>query len=102
MIIRILTEGQYEVDEAEMDGLNELDERLEEAIEREDEESFAAALSALLERVRSVGTVPPADLLVQSDLVLPYSDATISEVRDLLSDDGLIPGRSAGAATAEA
>ena len=29
---------------------------------------------------------------MDSDLILPPSDATIDEVRELLSDDGLIPG----------
>ena len=101
MIIRILTEGQYDVPDSEMDGLNVLDERLQEAIDANDEASFSAALQALLDRVRTIGTVPPVDLLVQSDLVLPFSDATIEEVRDLLSDEGLIPGRSE-AASAEA
>ncbi len=98
MIIRILTEGQYEVADSEMDGLNVLDERLEEAIEANDEARFSAALGELLDRVREVGIVPPHDVLVQSDMVLPYSDATIAEVRDLLTDEGLIPGRSSGVA----
>jgi hypothetical protein len=97
MIIRILTEGQYDVPDSEMDGLNVLDEKLQEAIESNDESGFSAALAELLERVRSVGTVPAPELLAQSDLVLPYSDATLSEVRDLLSEEGLIPGHSAGA-----
>ena len=29
---------------------------------------------------------------ILSELILPPADATIAEVRDLLSDDGLIPG----------
>ena len=29
---------------------------------------------------------------MDSDLILPPADATLEEVRDLLSDDGLIPG----------
>jgi len=29
---------------------------------------------------------------VPSELVLPAGDATLAEVRELLSDDGLIPG----------
>jgi hypothetical protein len=102
MIIRILSEGQYDVPDAEMDGLNVLDEKLEAAIEGNDEQVFQAALAELLDRVRSVGSVLAPDVFVQSDLLLPYSDASIAEVRDLLSDDGLIPGRSQGAAPADA
>jgi hypothetical protein len=102
MIIRILTEGQFDVPDNEIDGLNVLDEKLEAAIEGGDEDVFTSALSELLARVRSVGTEVAADALLQSDLLLPYSDATLSEVRDLLSGDGLIPGHSAGAAPADA
>ena len=32
------------------------------------------------------------DSLDESDLILPPPDATIDEVRELLGDDGLIPG----------
>jgi hypothetical protein len=102
MIIRILTEGQFDVPDSEVDGLNLLDEKLEAAINDGDEGAFAGALAELLARVRAVGAVVPDDALVQSQLLLPYSDASLSEVRDLLSGDGLIPGRSAGAAAAEA
>jgi hypothetical protein len=31
-------------------------------------------------------------VLHDSDLILPPSDSTIEEVRELLGDDGLIPG----------
>lgn len=93
MIIRILTEGQFEVAESELDALNALDGQLEAAINASDEAAFSAALGALLDKVRAVGSPVAVDALVPSDLLLPYSDATLSEVRDLLSGDGLIPGR---------
>jgi len=102
MIIRILTEGQYDVPDSEVDGLNVLDERLESAIQAGDEAAFRAALTDLLGQVRELGTEVGVEELVSSDLLLPYSDATLHEVRDLLSGDGLIPGRSVGAASADA
>jgi hypothetical protein len=33
-----------------------------------------------------------ADSLDESDLILPPADATIDQVREMLSEDGLIPG----------
>ena len=92
MIVRILGEGQREVPDAELDGLNALDERVEQAVEAGDEATFGEALSALLDAVRSAGTPLPDDSLEDSDLILPPSDATLAEVRALLTDDGLIPG----------
>jgi hypothetical protein len=92
VIVRILGEGQLEVADSALDELNELDARLEAAVERSDESGFAAALAALLGRVREIGTPADPDTLAPSALILPQADATMAEVRGLLSDDGLIPG----------
>ena len=92
MIVRILGEGQVDVPDAELDALNQLDDQLQSAAEGGDEAGFAAALSALLGRVRQVGKPLGDAELVPSDLVLPSADASLAEVRELLSDDGLIPG----------
>ena len=92
MIIRILGEGQYDVSDDAVAGLNELDSALEDAVESGDEAAFATALTALLDGVRTAGAAHPLDSLDESDLILPRADATIAEVRELLQDDGLIPG----------
>jgi hypothetical protein len=92
VIIRILAEGQFDVSDDVVDALNELDAQLESAIDAGDEAALAAALDALLARVRETGSEVPADSLVPSDLVLPHASATLAEVRDLVSGDGLIPG----------
>ena len=94
MIVRILNEGQWELDEAKIDRLNELDAEVEAAVEAGDEERFAPALHALLEALRHDGVRMPDDTLHDSDLILPPADATIDEVRALLADtdEGLIPG----------
>ncbi len=92
MIVRILTEGQYDVAESALEPLNALDAKVEAAVEADDEEAFQDALAALLEGVRTVGVAHDLDSLDESDLILPPPDATIEEVRELLTGDGLIPG----------
>jgi hypothetical protein len=92
VIVRILGEGQLEVADAAIAALNELDAQLEAAVERGDEAGFSAALAALLGRVREIGTPAEPDTLSPSALILPQADATMDDVRELLSDDGLIPG----------
>jgi hypothetical protein len=92
VIVRILGEGQVDVPDGELDALNGLDDSLQRAVESGDEAGFAQALTALLTRVREVGKPLPMEEIVPSDLVLPSSDASLPEVRDLLGDDGLIPG----------
>ena len=92
LIIRILGEGQYDVAEGALDRLNELDAAVEAAIEAGDEEQFRPALLALLDGVRTVGVAHALDSIDESDLILPDGEASIDEVRELLADDGLIPG----------
>ena len=92
MIVRILGEGQFDVPDAALDSLNELDRSVEAAVDAGDLDGFGTALAALLEAVR-VHAVPHADgTLDTSELILPPADASLEEVRDLLSGDGLIPG----------
>jgi hypothetical protein len=92
MIVRILGEGQFSVDEAATVELNKLDTQLEAAVERNDETAFAVALQGLLDQVRALGAPLPSDALEPSDLILPSPDSSMDEVRKLLTDDGLIPG----------
>ncbi|HLL08297.1 MAG TPA: hypothetical protein VK393_06535 [Nocardioidaceae bacterium] len=92
MIVRIMGEGQWEVADDQLPALNELDARLETALEAGHEEGFRAALATLLAAVRSSGSHVADDALVDSDLYLPPDDATIDEVRQLLGEEGLIPG----------
>lgn len=92
MIVRILGEGQLQVDDAATAELNELDATVEAAVERADEEGFGPALDKLLARVRALGTVVDPATLEPSDLILPREGATMAEVRKLLTDEGLIPG----------
>jgi hypothetical protein len=92
MIVRILGEGQFEVDDAAIDELNVLDGNLETAVTAKDEQAFRAALDALVSRIRVLGTPLPADALEPSAFILPDAEATMDSVRELLSGDGLIPG----------
>ncbi|SEF45203.1 hypothetical protein SAMN04489712_10167 [Thermomonospora echinospora] len=84
-------EGQLDVGSAELAALNELDGRVEAAIEAGDETAFRAALHDLLENVRNVGKPLPADSLEPSELILPPADSAMEEVRKMLGDEGLIP-----------
>jgi len=94
MIVRVLGEGQFTVDDAHADLLNGLDSGLERAVEAGDEDSFRSALTELLTQVRAVGERLPDDSLEPSDALLPAEDSTLDDVRAMLADneEGLIPG----------
>ena len=92
MIVRILGEGQFRVDDAASAELNQMDADLEAAVERGDEAAFTDALTRLLAQVHTHGSPLPPDILESSDLILPHEDSSMDEVRKLLTDEGLIPG----------
>ncbi|MEU9194079.1 PspA-associated protein PspAA [Streptomyces hundungensis] len=92
MIVRIMGEGQVKLADSHFTELNKLDDELLEQMECGDEQGFRQTLGALLDAVRRLGTPLPDDALEPSELILPGPDASLDEVRDMLSDDGLIPG----------
>lgn len=92
MIVRILGEGQFYLEANELDRVNELDALLETAVADGDEDRFRSTLSALVEGVRSMGRPHEPEALDESDVILPPEDATLAEVRELLGDEGLLPG----------
>lgn len=91
MIVRIMGEGQARLSEGHLAELNELDDQLMREVKGGDEAGFSKTLGALLGRVRELGEPLPDDALEPSDLILPAPDATLEQVRELLSDEGLIP-----------
>ncbi|MGD0554809.1 MAG: hypothetical protein ABSA93_07500 [Streptosporangiaceae bacterium] len=89
MIVRILGEGQYRLDDSNHDKLAPLDTELGDAVEKDDDDRFQAALAGALTLVRT-GTPVPADTLEPSDLILPREGASLDEVRELLGEDGIV------------
>lgn len=92
MIVRIMGEGQVKLADSHLPRLNELDDELLAAIDKGDESAFHTTLGVLLGAVRELGEPLPDDALEPSELILPSTEATLEEVREMLSDDGLIPG----------
>jgi hypothetical protein len=92
MIVRIATEGQYEVSDDDIAGLNELDNEAVSSCEASDEQSFHVVFGRLLDYVRTHGRPVPEDELTGSDIILPPPDVSLEEARAEFQGDGLIPG----------
>jgi hypothetical protein len=95
VIVRILGEGQFRVDDHTAAQLTALDKDLDAAVRDHEEAAFSAALRGAIALVRASGTPLAADEFAAADYILPFSDATVDEVRKLLAD-GTIPGDSIG------
>ena len=92
MIVRVMGEGQYEVGDAVARRLNELDDQAVAALERGDEAGLDESLDNMAALARSEGRRLADDDLRTSDAVIPPSDLTLEESRNLFSEDhGLIP-----------
>ena len=91
MIVRISGEDQYTLDGDEGGRLNELDNRVVQAIERGDENGYSEAFRTLLDHVRSHGKPVADDELESSDVILPPADLTLAEAASEFTGDGLIP-----------
>ena len=88
MIVRILGEGQFDVADGDRSTLSDLEAALNTAVDGDDEAAFTAALAAVIAEVRRAGTPLAADSFTSSDLVLPFSDASLDETKALLSEPG--------------
>jgi hypothetical protein len=91
VIVRVMGEGQWHVDEETGRRLNELDEDLGRAVENGDEAGLRRGLRGMADLVRELGVrLPDADLS-PSDAIVPPEDLTLEEARELLTGAGLIP-----------
>ena len=91
MIVRVMGEAQYRVDDSLAGRLNELDTEAEAALERGDEDGLRRLLEQLAQTVRDQGErLDDADLSA-SDAIVPPSDLSLEEARELFSGEGLIP-----------
>ena len=92
MIVRISTEGQYELLENDEEVLNTLDNEAVAACEAGDEEQFRNVYANLVSFVRSNGQPVSEDRLEASDVILPPPDVSLAEAAKEFTGEGLIPG----------
>jgi hypothetical protein len=90
VIVRILGEGQFRVDDDAAAKLNALDKDLDAAVRDDEAATFSAALRAAVALVKTSGAPLAQDEIVTADYILPFADATVDEVRKLLAD-GTLP-----------
>ena len=91
MIIRIMGEGQYDVNDVDQDLLQKYDNQVEAAVAAGDEQAARTALSALHDYVTGNGQPVADDYLGSSEAVIPFVDATLAEIAELLTGEGFIP-----------
>jgi hypothetical protein len=91
VIVRIATEGQYELADEHVDRLNDLDNQAVQAVESGDEDAFHAAFEELLDLIRREGSELADEELQESALILPPPDMSFAEAGEQFTGEGLIP-----------
>jgi hypothetical protein len=84
-------EGQYRLPEDVHERVNELDNAVVAAVEKDDEDAFHAAFEEMLDVIRSEGEHLGDDELESSDVIVPPADTSMAEAAADFSGDGLIP-----------
>lgn len=92
MIVRILGEGQYRLDDAAFATVSAIDDRVQEAADAGDAEAFDRELRELVAEIIRLGAPLAADEFEGSDAIVPGAGTTLEEARALLTSEGLIPG----------
>ncbi len=91
MIVRIATEGQFELPQEAYERVNAIDNEAVEAVEAGDESRFRELVDQMYALVRSEGRELGDAELSHSDVVLPPSDMTLEEAKEEFTGEGLIP-----------
>ncbi len=94
MIVRLMGEGQYELDKKHLDEINRIDNNIVKIINRGDEKAvkitFKIEFKKLTDYVRKNGKKTPDEIIKPSDLIIPPADLTLEEAKKIFNGDGLI------------
>ena len=84
MIVRIMGDNQYRVEDTHQPEIARLDGELMDALEASNQQAFQAALEQLTTFVQQHGTTVPDDEVVPSDLMVPATDMTLGEAQEVM------------------
>jgi hypothetical protein len=91
VIVRIMGEGQWRVDDDTLRELDGLDGQAAERLAAEDEEGLRRILGTMADAVRNRGEKLPDADLHPSDAIVPPTDLSLVEAHELFEGEGLIP-----------
>ncbi len=91
MVVRIMGEGQFEVDESILTRLNELDNQIVAEVERDNEARFRELLHEMIELVKREAKPLDVSKIVNSDVIIPPHDLSLEEAKKIFKGEGIIP-----------
>ena len=91
MIVRLMGEGQFEIDRKHIDELNKIDNNIVKIVKKGDAKAFRTEIRKLADYVRTKGKPIAHEVLKPSELVIPPADLTLEEAKNIFEGEGLIP-----------
>jgi hypothetical protein len=82
VIVRVVSEGMFEVDSSYLGQLDRLNEELEAAVEGNDTARYSTSLNSMIELVHSYGT--PTEDFQPTDFIVPDSSTSLEQAATLL------------------
>lgn len=90
MIIRVMGDGQYEVDSCLLDQINVIDNRIVDHVSQGRQKEFREDLNKLIKTVKENGKTLDPKEIVRSDVIVPPKDLTFEEAKNIFKGYGLI------------
>lgn len=92
MIIRIIGQGQFEVKSGLFDELNTIDNMIVDYVQKGDAAGYQQKFSELIGLILREGTKLPDDQIIESSVIVPPADMTITEARQIFTGEGIFKG----------
>ena len=92
MIIRILGEGQFRLDDNLVNKVNKIDNQIVDHVQKGNKAEFHQELAKLISTVKELGEPLDPVEIIPSDIIIPPGDLSLDEARKVFCDEGLIKG----------
>jgi hypothetical protein len=92
MIIRILGEGQFRLDDSQIGKVNKIDNQIVDHVQKGNKAEFHRDLAKLISTVKELGEPLDPVEIMPSDIIIPPEDLSLEEARKVFCDEGLIKG----------
>ncbi len=91
MIVRLMGEGQFELDKKHADEVNKIDNNIVRVVEKGNEKEFKTEFKRLADYIRKNGKKLPNDVIKPSEIIIPPSDLSFGEAKKIFEGEGIFP-----------
>lgn len=93
VVVRLMGEGQYYIDKDTLKEVNRIDNQIVKMLsdEKVDEHAVMENIAAMRILVKSKGKRVKDDIIIPSHIIIPATDMTVEEAREVFKGEGIVP-----------